>query len=819
MKLSIGLVVAPFLVVAAGTPTDWWRTNPGGGGAFATAGAGPTGITLAASDLSGAYRSLDRGRSWDVIGAADGLTRTHVGGIGFDPVDASILYLGTDGGIFRSADSGATWTRVLSSGYISDVEISATAPGTGYAAYHPVWNSNDGRVYRSVDDGLTWSRISNGTLPSGLRILELFVHPTDADTVYLLAGEGRFNCGPPSVYRSQNGGASWVQLAPAVGQVMDFAVDRDHPGTLYVTTYGDVWEPGYDCVSLDPGGGNIYKSVDGGDTWSEIGQRTGIIWPASGGTVLRLIDVKNQFDWDPERGVWESTDGGANWTRTGDLLNWDRGWTEAYWSYGGSFNGDSKTLGEDLSDPDALFWANGQWIYATFDGGQTFGSLFTDEISPGRWQSRGVDNVVMFDLEISPADSRNIYVGFYDLGTFCSDDYGGSWRSCNHPDTTGNWGISGGNTLTVLADPTRAGVVWAAQAPSVNGTHTMLRSVDAGLTWSDPATAWSGPSMAGLSVDPGSPVNNRKLFATSDGDVFTSVDDGLTWSPVFDCNGCHFTAVDPFDSDVVYAAGAQGFWRSTAGGAPNTWDPVGTAAMTGSEGNQFWTRYWEGVSAIEVDPLRPGWIYAAVFGSGKGLYRSQDSGDTWTQLLVDDYLRGVAVSPADTTVIYSTSSSAMSDGGYNAQSRGVLRSTDDGQSWTQLDGLDWPFAVPIHIDPNQPSTVFVGSPGAGVMVTGSPVSGASAAGLGWNSVTGLSWDSTPGAVEYDLARGLLSTMRAQGDASSAAGLACRAGSSSIVASGTPPAGDGYFYVLRPRAGVVKGSWGNSGRDAVIGACE
>ena len=64
--LIIGLL--PLLTFSQNIEHSWERTNPGGGGAFSTIGAGPSGIVIAGSDLSGAYRSIDYGKTWDVIG-------------------------------------------------------------------------------------------------------------------------------------------------------------------------------------------------------------------------------------------------------------------------------------------------------------------------------------------------------------------------------------------------------------------------------------------------------------------------------------------------------------------------------------------------------------------------------------------------------------------------------------------------------------------------------------------------------------------------------------------------------------------------------
>ena len=88
--LAVGACLG-LLLPAVAPAGPWININPGGGGAFTTVAAGPTGTIIAGSDLSGAYRSRDRGLSWDAIGSNRGLERTHVSAVGFDPVDARII--------------------------------------------------------------------------------------------------------------------------------------------------------------------------------------------------------------------------------------------------------------------------------------------------------------------------------------------------------------------------------------------------------------------------------------------------------------------------------------------------------------------------------------------------------------------------------------------------------------------------------------------------------------------------------------------------------------------------------------------------------
>ncbi len=694
----------------------WVGTNPGGGGAFNAIGAGPSGIILAASDLSGAYRSLDGGETWDVIGASRGLTSTHVSGLGFDPLDPAVLYLGTEAGIFRSGDSGDTFTQVLRGGYVTDIAVAPGNPAVGYAARHSQYDAADGAVYKTADRGVTWERLNAVSLPGNLHILKLLVDGADENVLYLLAGEGRFACGPAVLYRSADGGASWEQLAAGLGQIADAALAPGESGVLYLTTYGDVWDPGYECIADDPAGGYLYRGQWNGGAWTweqwshadDLGSRNLLIWPdADDARAVRVIDLDY-----PE--LWETADSGVTWELIGSKDDWDPGWASVDFAYGTSFNGDAKTLGIDLSDPDALLWVDSQFLWATRDDGRSFAPLHTREVLPGRWQSRGADNTVPFDLAIS-ADSSHVYLALADLGCFRSGDGGATWENCNDPLYVGTWEGNGGNSMTVAADPTRPNVVWITQANEIEGSpHTLLRSQNYGATWNLANTGLPNGIPSGLSVDPNSPEDRRILFITVDGDVYRSADDGITWTLALHCGGCRQTAVDAFDGNLVYAGGEAGLWRSTTGGEEGTWEQIGPPEMAGSLGSEFWDVYWAGVAAIRPDPSNAGWVYIAVFGEGRGLYRSRDGGTTWERLLADDFLRDAAVVPSAPEQLFAASSSALYSGGYHPESRGVLFSADGGETWASFnEGLAWPFASLLRIDPTQPSKLWLGSPGTG----------------------------------------------------------------------------------------------------------
>jgi len=705
--LAWGAVVTSTSFAAAG---PWVAANPGAGGAFTSIGAGPTGIILCGSDLGGAYRSLDRGRTWDAIGPARGMDAAHISAVGFDPQNASILYLGSEWGLFRSADGGSTFQKVSPSNYIAAVAAAPSDPSTVYAPYHATYDATTSGLFRSTDRGLTWSNVATN-LPNGLRITKLIVHPTNPSTLYLVSGTDLFiTNATPSLWKSTNGGSTWSRMGQSIGNVWDAAIDPANPQTLYATVYTGTPRSSWS--------GSVYKTTDGGATWTLRGSHTG-------GVLVKRDQPQTVWVIDPERdeghseqGVWQSTDGGGSWSKKSDMGDWDSGWQTANWAYGGSGYGMGKVFGQDLSDPNVVFWTHWQFVFGTFDGGGRFENLFTNEVSPGWWITRGIENVAVTGVAISEANPSQMYTGYYDIGLWRSLDGGASWQTGNHPSFTGAWNGHGGCSVSIVPDPTRANVVFAILGEEAD-LATVVKSTSAGAQ-----SSWTGangglPSgfVYGLSMDKNSSSTQRTLYVTSGGDVYKSTNDGSSWSMVFNCNTCRVTAVDRQNGNVVYAGGEGGLWRSTAGGASGTWTSIGPSSFGGAVSGELKEVQWTGVHAITPDPRTAGRVYVAAYGSGKGIYRSNDQGGSWTQIRTGDYFRGVAVSPADANEIFVTSSKAYKAGGSPGGSDGILRSTNGGQSWASLnDGLAWPYAGPIAIDPSNPSRIIVGSPGTGFWI-------------------------------------------------------------------------------------------------------
>jgi hypothetical protein len=363
-----------------------------------------------------------------------------------------------------------------------------------------------------------------------------------------------------------------------------------------------------------------------------------------------------------------------------------------------------------MSDSDTYFWINDIAAWASFDGARTVHPLWTKEKTPGSgwWITTGVENSCPWDLAISEADPNVIYQAYWDMGLWRSLDHGQYWQSCNNTDLTGAWTKSvkppskqgiGGNSRTVCADPARANVVWASIGGDQTDPQKVYKSSNYGQfdSWVATTGLPSTYVINGLSVDNNSDPANRTLFVTALGNIYKSVNDGMTWSIVSNGLNCQYTMTDRFDSSYVYAGGTGGFYRSTDAGG--TWSETGLPEMTS-------------VFDIKTDPSNPTWIYVACCGTNKGLYLSKDKGSNWTKILTDDFLRGVAVDPKNPLNIYTASSSAVSSGGYKEKSTGIKYTRNGGTTWISAnEGVSWPFAYCVEVDPNDNSFVFAGMPG------------------------------------------------------------------------------------------------------------
>jgi hypothetical protein len=411
---------------AAALPLQWVSTNPGGGGAFnSPVITSHSGYWAVGSDLSGVYISKNSGASWQVLGAAHGLTATHIATLSAHP--AGNLIIGTDNGIFMAREDGSGLRKTYSDGYISALVVSAN-PSVLYAARHPEYNALNPGLLRSNNGGESWLMVSQN-LPVGLRVVALRAHPVDEDAVVVLSGRGRFATGPAQAWLSIDQGQTFWRIAAEVGDITDIAygTDPQNLNAMWLTTY------------RAQNTGFLYSSADAGGNWRQVSGRTGVILVNNAAPQhLRLLEVPIQNAdtsvWEGETMLWESITGGTAWTGTKPETNLTPAWSRAHstWGLGSGFQGEVQSFGMDPTRPNTVLWADSQFVYASLNGGKSWTVVVSNRVGAGgSWRSRGIDNAVPAVVAPSPASVNLIYAGYYDMGLWRSDDGGGSWISLN----------------------------------------------------------------------------------------------------------------------------------------------------------------------------------------------------------------------------------------------------------------------------------------------------------------------------------------------------------------------------------------------------
>ena len=359
-----------------------------------------------------AEADLLSGLEWRLLGPFRG---GRVGAVAGDPHAPLVFYFGsTGGGVWKTTDGGAYWENV-SDRFFQRASVGALAvaqadpnvvyAGMGESCIRGNVSHGDG-VYRSTDAGRTWSHLG---LQDTRHIAKVRVHPTNPDLVYVAAlGHAHGPNQERGVFRSKDGGQSWEQVLFR-GQdagASDLSMDPHNPRVLYASFWETRRTP-WSLTSGGPGSG-LFKSTDGGDTWTEISRNKGLPRAdnvlgkigvcASGARPERVFAIVEAED----GAVFRSDDGGETWTR----LSEERGLRQRAWYY--------HHIIADPQDPETV-WVLNTETWKSHDGGQTFSGF---AIPHG-------DN---HDLWIDPRDPRRMIEG-NDGGATVTFNAGETWSS------------------------------------------------------------------------------------------------------------------------------------------------------------------------------------------------------------------------------------------------------------------------------------------------------------------------------------------------------------------------------------------------------
>ena len=638
---------------------------------------------------------------WRSIGPFRGGRVVAVAG---DPFDPAVFYFGAcSGGVWKTRNAGVSWDNV-SDGFFATASVGALAvapsdpnviyAGMGEACIRGNVTHGDG-VYRSTDRGRTWRHLG---LTETRHIGRVRIHPTNPDVAYVAALGHAFGPNPErGVYRTTDGGRTWdlvLHRNEDTGAI-DLSLDAKNPRILYATLWQARRYP-HTLVSGGPGSG-IFRSTDGGDTWTEITRAKGFpqgvlgrmgitASPARPGRVYACIEAE-------DGGLFRSDDGGDTWIPTCR----DRELLTRAWYYEHVF--------ADPVDADTVYVMNLKFLKFV-DGGHAFTAI---EVPHG-------DN---HDLWIDPANPRRMIAG-HDGGACVSLDGGLTWSSVyNQPtaqfyhvttDTRQPYRIYGAQQdNTTLSVPSRSdyGAIGFGECHPVGGGECGYIAVAP----DDPAIVYAG-SYAGLITRYDDRIHQAQ-------DITVWPDDPIGYAAKDVKYRFQWTApllLSPHDPSVLYSAGNHVFRSRDEG---RSWEQVSPdltrddlTKLNSSGGpitqDNVSTEYYCTIFALAESPVRRGVLWA---GSDDGLIHvSEDDGATWrnvTPTVLPEWalVSIIEASPHDPAVAYVAATRYKHDD----FTPYLLKTGDYGATWQRIDAGIGAFTRCIREDPERRGLLYAGT--------------------------------------------------------------------------------------------------------------
>jgi xyloglucan-specific exo-beta-1,4-glucanase len=637
--------------------------------------------------MAAVVRSTDRGRTWRRTMLPFRLGGNMPGrGIGerlvVDPHRNSVLYLGVRGGngLWRSVDHGETWAKVESfpnaGNFVPDPEDVDGPNGDNLGVLQVLFDKRDGRrgrptrtlyvtvadteniLYRSTDAGRTWQRVPGQ--PTGF-IPHKAVFDHENGYLYLATSDtaGPYDGSKGDVWRLDTATDTWTRISPVPSTSPDcqwgysgLSIDRQNPGTLMVATQ-ILWYP--DII--------IFRSTDGGASWTRA-------WDMN-------ADNERTFRYTMDISVspWLTWNGNPAPPQTAPKLGW---MTEA--------------LEIDPFSSDRFLYGTGATIHGTdnLTDWDTGGTVRIDV------RAEGLEETAVLSV-ISPPVGAHLLSALGDIGGFRHTDL---TRATSMYDTP-----TFSTTVALDYAEKAPQTIVRAGHPTGEWTEHFAISTDGGGTWAPSGSEPDGVTGPGdgetavaIAADGG-----RVVWAPAGAPVSWSADAGQTWTA---CEGVPSGAgvrADRVDPAVFYAIHAGTFYRSTDGG--EHFEATGATGLP-AEGN---VRF-KAVPGQEGDI----WLGGGETGKVYGLWRSTDAGTSFTRLPGVDEGDNVGFGKPAPGRSYPAVYASLRIGGV----RGVFRSDDTGRTWTRINDDQHQYAWTgntITGDPRVYGRVYFGTNGRGVI--------------------------------------------------------------------------------------------------------
>ncbi|HEY5340168.1 MAG TPA: hypothetical protein VIK27_04005, partial [Candidatus Aquilonibacter sp.] len=658
--------------------------------------------------------------SWRLIGPFRGGRALAVTGV---PGQPDRYYFGAvDGGVWESDNAGRTWNPIFDREGVASIGAIAVAPsdtqtlyvGTGEADMRSDIAYGNG-MYKSTDAGKTWTHIG---LDDTRQIGAIVVDPRDANVVYVAAMGHQYGLNAQrGVFKTTDGGKTWSRVLfknDNTGAI-DLSMDPSNPQIVYAALWQTRRPPWNVYPPSNGPGSGLYKTADGGATWTQLTHglparvgRIGVaVAPSDPSRVYAQVDTPTNVS---TGGVYRSDDGGATWTHVSGGTSQERIW-ERGWYFGG--------ITVDPKHSDVLYVMDTA-TYRSDNGGKTWLAI---KGSPG-----GDD---YHTLWINPDDPTHMILGS-DQGVVVSLDYAKTWSSWYNQPTAQLYHIITDNRSPYWvygAQQDSGAIAVPSETIHQNITFMDWRPIDVGgengyiapdplhpgklfggsdtLTYEDLATGWE------RSIDPQtaypdttwrhtwtlplvvSPVD-RALY-TARQQIFRSRNDGSSWTIISPDLTGNAREDDPKNLDAPTLADSSGLPRRGVvyALAPSPLDAK--LLWAGTDDGRVWITYddgahwknvtppqltpWSKISVIEASHFDKHTAYIAVDrhrldDDRPYIYKTDDAGAHWTPIASGipngSFVRVVRTDPTVRGLLYA------------GTERGVYVSFDDGAHWQSL---------------------------------------------------------------------------------------------------------------------------------------
>lgn len=645
-------------------------------------------------------RDFFDGLEYRNIGPFRGGRVTAVAGHTDDP---QTYYMGsTGGGVWKTHNGGASWENVsdeyFATGSVGAIDVADSDPnvvvvGMGESPYRGVSSHQGDGVYKSTDAGKSWTHMG---LEDTRTISTVLIHPDDPDVIWV-AAQG--NSWAPSddrgVYKSTDGGETWRKVLAGENETtgaVDLSYDPGNPRILYAAMWDHQRTP-WQVRSGGPGSG-IWKSTDGGESWTEVtndlpdlvGKIGVAVSPANPDRIYAIVEATDKG------GLYRSDNGGESWS----LMNASRRIQSRPWYY--------MHIYADPQDENTVYVHN-SGFYKFIDGGKTFSTISGPH---GDYH----------DLWINPDNPKNM-INANDGGATVSYDGGETWSTIYNQPTAQFYRVNADNQLFYK--------VYAGQQD--NSTVAIYGIAPDGVIAGDDYHSVGGCESAHVGFDPDNPryvyagcylgqINeyDQELRIERDIEVYNELDfGGEQRNKKYRFNWNAPIIVSRFDPDVIYHAGNQLF-RSTDRGY--NWEVVSPDLSRDNEEHQIMggvpitneiSENYATILALAESHFDANVLWA---GTDDGrLHVTRDGGASWTDIsprgLGLGMVNSIEPSPHDPATAYAVVAKYKlgDDRPY------IYKTTNYGRSWSRIDdGLpDDAFARVVREDTERAGLLFAGT--------------------------------------------------------------------------------------------------------------